>query len=285
MSSDDLTECEQFALNILSGITNRIYELKMFDHLDLCYSALKLNHNYNMIIENNNSKLQLSSNQIKNDKIDNKIDRKLPISENFIRNQYLRFNIGDGIHNYPVNPRASWSFFGSSNNTNNNLNDKEGDIRNYDEVIAIDILNASICDICVVQSKTEIPVGYYRIYKTIDNKRADINIGTNGHPLYLCIKKDITNNNNNTQQSIITNFIIIFPDRNEYIPAGYNVVSKASSTLPYDLNSGNSFERIYLCYRKELKGHGNPITDIQIIFPIKGKREREIGVVSEREKE
>lgn len=274
MSSDDLTECEQFALNILSGITNRIYELKMFDHLDLCYSALKLNHNYNMIIENNNSKLQLSSNQIKNDKIDNKIDRKLPISENFIRNQYLRFNIGDGIHNYPVNPRASWSFFGSSNNTNNNLNDKEGDIRNYDEVIAIDILNASICDICVVQSKTEIPVGYYRIYKTIDNKRADINIGTNGHPLYLCIKKDITNNNN-TQQSIITNFIIIFPDRNEYIPAGYNVVSKASSTLPYDLNSGNSFERIYLCYRKELKGHGNPITDIQIIFPIKGKRVRE----------
>lgn len=273
MSSDDLTECEQFALNILSGITNRIYELKMFDHLDLCYSALKLNHNYNVIIENNNSKLQLSSNQIKNDKIDNKIDRKLPISENFIRNQYLRFNIGDGIHNYPVNPRASWSFFGSSNNTNNNLNDKEGDIRNYDEVIAIDILNASICDICVVQSKTEIPVGYYRIYKTIDNKRADINIGTNGHPLYLCIKKDITNNNN-TQQSIITNFIIIFPDRNEYIPAGYNVVSKASSTLPYDLNSGNSFERIYLCYRKELKGHGNPITDIQIIFPIKGKRVR-----------
>lgn len=273
MSSDDLTECEQFALNILSGITNRIYELKMFDHLDLCYSALKLNHNYNMIIENNNSKLQLSSNQIKNDKIDNKIDRKLPISENFIRNQYLRFNIGDGIHNYPVNPRASWSFFGSSNNTNNNLNDKEGDIRNYDEVIAIDILNASICDICVVQSKTEIPVGYYRIYKTIDNKRADINIGTNGHPLYLCIKKDITNNNN-AQQSIITNFIIIFPDRNEYIPAGYNVVSKASSTLPYDLNSGNSFERIYLCYRKELKGHGNPITDIQIIFPIKGKRVR-----------
>ena len=268
-SDDDLTECEQFALNIISGITNRIHEVKMFDHLDICYSALKLNRNYNIVIENNN--LKFSSNQIKNDKIDNKIDRKLPISENFIRNQYLRFNIGDGIHNYPVNPRVSWSFFGSSNNLNN-LNDKEGnDIRNYDEVISMDILNASICDICVVQSKTEIPIGYYRIYKTIDNKRADLNIGTNGHPLYLCIKKDTTNT-----QAIITNFIIIFPDRNEYIPAGYNVVSKALSTSPYDLNSGNPFERIYLCYRKELKGHGNPITDIQIIFPIKGKKKREM---------
>jgi hypothetical protein len=66
------------------------------------------------------------------------------------------------------------------------------DSREYEDVINKDVLEAPICDLLIVQQSESIPDGFFRILKTTSNKKANLNSGSGGNPIYLCIKKDLT---------------------------------------------------------------------------------------------
>ena len=76
--------------------------------------------------------------------------------------------------------------------------------------------------------------------------------------MYICVKKDLSGD-----QIPIVNLIVIFPDRHEHVPIGFSVVRRGTQMC--NLNTGTNAERIYVCYKKDK--WGNPITDIQLIFP------------------
>jgi hypothetical protein len=220
----------------------------MTDNEDLCSAAV--------IFSNASSQLP------ENLKHSKKPERKKteffqkPLTPEQARNQALRFGVGGvGAANHRAS--ASWGFF----NLNMDTRDQDGR-RDYEDVTDADILNAPICDVCIVQAKTMPPPGFYRVHKTPSNKKADINTSSGGNPLYLCIKKDLSGT-----LYPITNFIVVFPDRNEYTPPGFAVVNRGKTAC--NLNSGTSAERVFLCYRKEPAG--NPVTDLQIILPTKGE--------------
>ena len=132
----------------------------------------------------------------------------------------------------------------------------------YEDVTDQDILSAPICDICIVLRGDAVPPGYHRLAKTPKNKKANLNTGSGGTQLFLCILKDTKGDS-----SLLTTVCVIFPDRNEFVPPGFQVVKRDNS--PCNLNSGTSAERIFLCYKKDK--HGNPLTDLQIILPGKGE--------------
>lgn len=136
------------------------------------------------------------------------------------------------------------------------------DSREYEDILPLDILEAPIIDICIVQSGDVIPDGFYRLLKSPLNKKANLNSASGGNPIFLCIKKDLTG-----QLPPITNLLIIFPDRGEYVPPGYHTVQRGKMSC--NLNVGTSAEHVYLCYKRDFLG--NPITDIQLIFPTKGE--------------
>lgn len=161
-----------------------------------------------------------------------------------------------GLDSTPITvPRSSWGFFGGANSHNS-------DLRDYEDETNVDVLNAPICDICIVQSREKVPEGFYRIYKTPSNKKADLNYNSGGTPFYLCIKKDLTGT-----LAPVTNILVVYPDMKEYIPPGYFVVQRGNQAC--NVNTGVSAQRIYICYKKE--NSGNPIIDLQLIFPSKGE--------------
>ena len=61
----------------------------------------------------------------------------------------------------------------------------------------------------------------------------------------------------------LVSIIIIFPDRGDIIPPGFFVVRRGTQSC--NVNSGTNAEKIYICYKKDK--WGNPITDVQPIFP------------------
>jgi hypothetical protein len=132
----------------------------------------------------------------------------------------------------------------------------------YESVISEDILNAPIMDICIIQRNEVVPEGYFRLSRTPSNKRADLNTGSTGHHLYLCIKKMAS-----TGTPPITSLVVIYPDKKEYVPPGFSVVKRGGK--PCNLNSGTSAERIFLCYKRD--NACNPIIDLQIYFPTKNE--------------
>ena len=136
------------------------------------------------------------------------------------------------------------------------------DSREYEDIISKEVLASPICDICVVQYNEPIPDGFYRISKSPSNKSANLNSGSGGNKIFLCIKKDMTG-----QLAPITNLIVIFPDRGEYVPPGYHVVHRGKQAC--NVNTGTSSERIYICFKRDFLG--NPIVDLQPIFPTKGE--------------
>ena len=173
-----------------------------------------------------------------------------PLTAEQTRNQALRFGI-ESSNEASRRSSASWGLFNITS-----------DPKDYENVTDPDILSAPICDVCIVQAKTPAPPGFYRIHRTPSNKKADLNTSSGGNPLYLCIKKDLSGT-----LYPITNFIVVFPDRNEYTPPGFAVVNRGRTAC--NLNSGTNAERIFLCYRKE--SAGNPVIDLQIILPTKGE--------------
>jgi uncharacterized membrane protein YgcG len=135
----------------------------------------------------------------------------------------------------------------------------------YESVTNEEILNAPIIDICIIQRNEVVPEGYYRLSRTTSNKRADLNTGSTGHHLYLCLKKMSGGSVGHTPP--ITSLVIIYPDKKEYVPPGFSVVKRGGK--PCNLNSGTSAERIFLCYKRD---HAcNPIIDLQIYFPTKNE--------------
>lgn len=247
MASDYSNGDDQFALNVVASISSRIADLNMTDNEDLCKSALASVGSGNQLLPKDNSKHKKA--ERKNSEFFQKA-----LSAQQAQNQLLRFGTGNGG---VANQRSSWAFF----NLNMDTRDADGR-RDYEDVVDPEILNAPICDVCIVQAKTMPPPGFYRLHKTPTNKKADLNTASGGNPLYLCIKKD-------TSGALypITNFIVVFPDRNEYTPPGFAVVNRGKTAC--NLNSGTNAERVFLCYRKEAQG--NPLIDIQIILPTKGE--------------
>jgi len=242
---------EQFALNVVSSICSRIADINMTDNEELCREALSAGGAQVISRDGPKSVKKPKKEEKRNSDIFQK-----PLTSQQSRNHALRFGYGTaGV----ANTRSSWSFFRQSTDGAKESDSK----RDYEDVVDPEILNAPICDVCIVQSKTLPPPGFYRLHKTPTNKKADLNLSSSGNPLYLCIKKDLSGGS----LYPITNFIVVFPDRNEYTPPGYAVVNRGKTAC--NLNSGTTSERIFLCYRKEASG--NPLTDVQLILPGKGE--------------
>ena len=128
----------------------------------------------------------------------------------------------------------------------------------YEEVTSSVILNAPITEICVLQKNDSPPTGYYRVSKTPTGKRANVNTGSGGSPMYFCIKKDV-----GRDTMPITTLMPIFADRGEFLPPGYSLVRR--NQYPCNFNLGTSGERVFLAYRRDRTG--NPLTDMQVILP------------------
>lgn len=198
------------------------------------------------------------------------------------KNQAIRFGLDNGSHdslnsqngtsasgNTPTKttaPSGGGSFFAFSRSSTNlgiaASSSTLTDSKEYEDVLSMEILQAPICDLCIILGGETVPDGFFRLYKTTSNKKANLNSGSGGNGIYLCIKKDLTG-----QLAPITNLIVLFPDRNETIPPGYHCVHRGDTAC--NLNTGSGAERIYLCYKKDFLA--NPITDMQIIFPSKGE--------------
>lgn len=249
MASDYSNGDDQFALNVVASISSRIADLNMIDNEDLCKSALTFVGSDKQLLPPDNINKHKKSERKNSTEFFQKA-----LSAEQAQNQLLRFGTGSIS---VANTRSSWGFFNLSMETR----DADGK-RDYEDVVDPEILNAPIVDVCIVQAKTMPPPDFYRIHKTPTNKKADLNMASGGNPLYLCIKKD-------TSGALypITNFIVVFPDRNEYTPPGFAVVNRGKTAC--NLNSGTNAERVFLCYRKEAQG--NPLIDIQVILPTKGE--------------
>ena len=178
------------------------------------------------------------------------------------------------------------SFLQSMSNMFKSSSQDSSGKEDYEEVTDLDIINASILDICGVPKGEVVPEGYYRISKTLSGQKANLNMNSGGTPLFLCMRKDSHRRKQYTQNDHSMNpiedsttgggsgsndsvpicaFTILYPDRGEYLPAGFNVMRKGLSREPCNLNMGNSGERIYLCYKRDR--YCAPITDMQIILP------------------
>jgi hypothetical protein len=169
------------------------------------------------------------------------------------RNFSLRFGFNEALLSAHKQHWFSSGFFANSATTEMNI---------YEDVTDPVMINAPITDICLVHKSDPVPDGYYRLSKTLTNKRATLNYKSGGNEIYLCIRKDT-----NPKAAFLTNIIVIYPDKNEIYPPGYIVVRRGSQVC--NVNTGTSAERIFLCYKKERIG--NPITDILVMFP--GKSE------------
>eukprot|EP00602_Paraphysomonas_sp_CaronLab_P009335 CAMPEP_0185037178 /NCGR_PEP_ID=MMETSP1103-20130426/31197_1 /TAXON_ID=36769 /ORGANISM="Paraphysomonas bandaiensis, Strain Caron Lab Isolate" /LENGTH=1936 /DNA_ID=CAMNT_0027575031 /DNA_START=65 /DNA_END=5872 /DNA_ORIENTATION=- len=132
----------------------------------------------------------------------------------------------------------------------------------YENVTSESILNAPITDICLIQRSEIVPEGYYRLARTPSNKKADLNTGSGGTHLYICIKKSVKDD-----IPPISSVIVIYPDKKEYVPPGFSVVKRGGK--PCNINSGTSAERIFMCYKRDASC--NPIVDLQIYFPTKNE--------------
>ena len=68
--------------------------------------------------------------------------------------------------------------------------------QDYEEVIDEDIIHAPIIDICVIHANEEVPVGYYRIskslsrHKAVYNNSSHSNNNNSSNAMFLCIRKD-----------------------------------------------------------------------------------------------
>ena len=143
-------------------------------------------------------------------------------------------------------------------------------LKDYETVTSEAILNAPISNICIVTKHEVTPEGYYRLSRTPSNKKANLNTGSGGDTLYLCIKKitDLADNS-----PTISALVVIYPDRDEYVPPGYSVVRRGDK--PCNLNANNNCERVFLGFKRDAVNACSPITDI-VVFLRSVKEENQI---------
>lgn len=188
------------------------------------------------------------------DIISSRLSQTAP-TPNQIKNHFLRFGLDDISAKQPQ--QRTWHLFGNKNQSTNIDADVSHD---YEDIISTDIFDAPITEICVIQRGDSIPNGFYRISKSVGNWKANLNTGSGGNNIYLCIKKDI-------KEPPITSLIVFFANKGEFLPPGYSVVKRGSK--PCNINSGTSADTIFLAYKREKVG--NPLIDLQIIFPEKNE--------------
>ena len=133
----------------------------------------------------------------------------------------------------------------------------------YENVTSQKVLDAPIIDICLILKNEVVPDGFYRLSRTPTNKKADLNSGSGGSHLFLCIKKA----KDDDSTAPISSLLVIYPDKKEYVPPGFSVVKRQGK--PCNINAGTSAERIFLCYKRDASC--NPITDVQVYFPSKAE--------------
>lgn len=187
----------------------------------------------------------------------------LSASPNQVKNQAFRFGLEEGPTG--MLQRQTWAFTGAVSGAKNLFSGGGAsavESRDYEEVINPKILMAPISEICIVQRGEPVPDGFYRLSRSPGNLKANINSGSGGNHIFLCIKKDLTG-----EAVPITTLCVIFPDKNESVPPGFFCVRRGKHAC--NLNTGTSAERIFLCYKKDKCG--NPLVDVQIFFP--GKNE------------
>lgn len=253
---------EVLAAKLVGDIITPISELNLPFHEQLCKSALEENREGSTLAKHNAARKNLK-----------KVDRK-PVdifsklntyTSNQIKNQNYRFSLDENESKDSQQFRQSWGFKGFYNIAQES--------KEYEDVLSEDILDAPICDLCIVQSSEQIPPQFYRHYKTPDNRKANINSSTGGNPLYICLKKDLTG-----KLPPITNILLFSPDRGEHLPPGYHILQKGN--IACNLNAGTSSERLYLCFKRDFLS--NPVTDVQVIFPTKGEEVQKNFVLLEK---
>jgi len=170
------------------------------------------------------------------------------ISPIHMKNHAIRFNLSTNITKDQVDSDVSSSIqsplekkksvrrLSLFSSTNTSIN--ENNIYDYEDVLDMKILLAPICDICIIGKGDVVPDGFYRLSKSVNYKKADLNSKSGGSQLYLCIRKDLTG-----LETPVSNLVIIYPEK-EQIPPGYSIIRLHG--LPCNVNSGSSYEKIYI---------------------------------------
>lgn len=142
------------------------------------------------------------------------------------------------------------------------------------ETASDDVASGAITDIVVTRCTAVPPMGYYRISQTFfgeDYGGAE----RRGREVHIHVKKE-PNWDRAAQRPCVTALTVIFPERKEFVPPGFCVVSfydgtesgrisKLSAAAPANLNLGLGSERVYLCYRRSREG--NPLTGLIPLLP------------------
>eukprot|EP00536_Pseudo-nitzschia_multiseries_P011494 jgi/Psemu1/206004/e_gw1.394.36.1 len=142
----------------------------------------------------------------------------------------------------------------------------KNEIQNIEEADT-QVLTGPITDIIAIRGDEKPPKGYFRLSQTRSGQ--PFYLGDRKSALFLCVKKE-KNWDRAAQRPCVTAVSIIFPDRKEFVPPGFNLVRylkpdpSSSTQPPIDLNTGGS-EAAYLCFRRSREG--NPLTGIIPLLP------------------
>jgi hypothetical protein len=178
------------------------------------------------------------------------------VSANQRKNQAIRFGMEEQTNS--LLQRQAWALSSTKRSLfQSSASSAPAECRDYEDVVSMDILRAPIVDICIIQRGDPIPPGFYRIARTPGNRRACLNSLTQNN-LYICIKKDLS-----AQAIPVTSLVVIFPDKNEFVPPGYFAVRRGKYAC--NVNAGSNTERVFLCFKKDKQG--DAVTDIQVLFP------------------
>lgn len=242
------------ANKIAADLIAPIFRMGLENHALICKSALELCRDQDGLRKYES--LKRAAKQKPENRSADFFTKLSGYTVNQLRNQSMRF----GLEWNPAEAaKQSWGL----KNLIPGQTTSAVESREYEDVISQEVLGAPIVDICIIQSGEPIPDGYFRIYKTPGNRKASLNSGNGGNSIYLCIKKDMTG-----QFAPVTNILVIFPDRGEYVPPGYHLVQRGKNAA-CNINVGTSAEHVYIAFKRDFLG--NPISDLQPIFLDKGE--------------
>lgn len=106
------------------------------------------------------------------------------------------------------------------------------------------------------KTKDYIPKNYNVIYKTLNDRKADLNRGSGGRDIYISYTRKTTN-------KPITKINAVFIDNGKsYDADAWNVIKKTPSGNTADLNKDSGGNDIYMVYQKTKSA---PITDVGVL--------------------
>lgn len=149
------------------------------------------------------------------------------------------------------------------------------------------VLTGAITDIVITHGSDMPPKGFLRISQSANGEAFYLH--DKQAPAHIHIKKE-SNWDRAAQRPCVTALTLIFPERKEFVPPGFNVVrrhstpkgslkkSKDADTGAANLNYGG--EPVFLCFRRSREG--NPITGLIPLLPKKGEHVPQGYTVLER---